>query len=81
MTKERIKEIQNKTGYSDSISVQQALLQVWKECEQEQLRIHDVSIAKRTLPRPLEAWKSAREKELSEYIEWHLEQEKRGTEW
>lgn len=35
MTTERIKEIQEKTSYADSISVQQALLQVWNECEQE----------------------------------------------
>ncbi len=34
MTTERIKEIQSKTAYPDSISVQQALLQVWNECEQ-----------------------------------------------
>lgn len=43
MTTERIKEIQSKTAYPDSVSVQQALLQVWNECEQEQLRIADVS--------------------------------------
>ena len=42
MTTDRIKEIQGKTAYPDSISVQQALLQVWNECEQEQLRIADV---------------------------------------
>ena len=42
MTTERIKEIQSKTAYPDSVSVQQALLQVWNECEQEQLRIADV---------------------------------------
>jgi len=35
MTTERIKEIQEKTAYPDSISVQQALFQVWNECEQE----------------------------------------------
>jgi hypothetical protein len=34
MTSDRIKEIQSKTAYPDSISVQQALLQVWNECEQ-----------------------------------------------
>ena len=43
MNTERIKEIQSKTAYPDSISVQQALLQVWNECEQEQLRIAAVS--------------------------------------
>ena len=35
MNSERIKEIQSKTAYPDSISVQQALFQVWNECEQE----------------------------------------------
>ena len=43
MTTDRIKEIQSKTAYPDSINVQQALLQVWNECEQEQLRIANVS--------------------------------------
>lgn len=38
-----------------------------------------VSVAKHTLPRPLEAWENARNMELSEYIEWHLEQERRGN--
>lgn len=31
----RIKEIQEKTAYPDSISVQQALLQVWNECQKD----------------------------------------------
>jgi hypothetical protein len=35
MTTDRIKEIQAETAYPDSISVQQALLKVWNECEQE----------------------------------------------
>jgi len=35
MNSDRIKEIQKTTAYSDSVSVQQALLQVWNECEQE----------------------------------------------
>ena len=35
MTVERIKEIQLTTGYPDSVSVQQALLQVWNEVAQE----------------------------------------------
>jgi hypothetical protein len=43
MTPERIKEIQSKTAYPESVSVQQALLQVWNECEHEQLRLHNVS--------------------------------------
>jgi len=35
MTTERIKEIQLQTAYPDSVSVKQALLQVWNECQQE----------------------------------------------
>ena len=35
MTSERIKEIQQTTAYPHSVSVKQALLQVWNECEQE----------------------------------------------
>ena len=35
MTTDRIKEIQNTTGYPDSVPVQQALLQVWNEVAQE----------------------------------------------
>jgi len=36
MTTERIKEIQSKTAYPESISVQRALMKVWKECSQTQ---------------------------------------------
>ena len=39
MTSERIKEIQQETAYPNSISVQQALLKVWNECEQERVKI------------------------------------------
>jgi hypothetical protein len=35
MTTDRIEEIQKKTAYPNSISVQQALLQVWNECQQD----------------------------------------------
>lgn len=34
MTSARIKEIHLSTAYPESVSVQQALLQVWNECEQ-----------------------------------------------
>ena len=43
MNTERIKEIQQETDYPESVSVQQALLKVWNETEQEQLRIAAVS--------------------------------------
>jgi len=35
MNTDRIKEIQQETAYPESVSVQQALLKVWNECEQE----------------------------------------------
>lgn len=35
MTSDRIKEIQEKTAYPNSRSVQQALLQVWNECQED----------------------------------------------
>jgi hypothetical protein len=34
MTADRIKEIQNETAFPDSVSVCQALMKVWNECEQ-----------------------------------------------
>jgi len=37
MDTKRIEEIQKETAYPDSISVQQALLKVWNECEHEKL--------------------------------------------
>ena len=50
MNTKRIEEIQKETAYPDSISVQQALLKVWNECEQEKVvnkndLLPDVSIA------------------------------------
>lgn len=42
MNTDRIKEIQQETAYPESVSVQQALLKVWNETEQEQLRISAV---------------------------------------
>ena len=38
MNAERIKEIQGQTAYPNSVSVQQALLKVWNECEQVHLK-------------------------------------------
>ena len=43
MNTDRIKEIQQETAYHKSVSVQQALLKVWNETAQEQLRIGAVS--------------------------------------
>ena len=40
------------------------------------LPIQHVSVAKHSLPRPLECWNKAREMECGDYIEWHLEKER-----
>ena len=45
MNADRIKEIQQETAYPESVSVQQALLKVWNETQQEQLRIGAVSVS------------------------------------
>lgn len=45
MNTDRIKEIQEATAYPESVSVQQALLKVWNETEQEQLRIGAVRLS------------------------------------
>lgn len=37
MNADRIKEIQSKTAYPDSTSVQRALFQIWNECSQESI--------------------------------------------
>jgi len=41
---DRIKEIQKATAYPDSASVQQALLQVWNECQQDSNKANSVDI-------------------------------------
>jgi len=46
MTTERIKEIQKTTGYPDSVSIQQALLQVWNEVAQESRPLEKLVIPK-----------------------------------
>jgi hypothetical protein len=43
MNIQRIKEIQDATAYPDSVSVQQALLQVWNECKQEQVEQKEIT--------------------------------------
>ena len=43
MTTERIKEIQLETAYPESLSVQQALLKVWNECEQDKKQQLDLT--------------------------------------
>jgi len=46
MNIKRIEEIQKETAYPDDISVQQALLKVWNECEQEKVvKLTDVRLS------------------------------------
>jgi hypothetical protein len=57
MTSDRIKEIQETTSYPNSVSVQQALLQVWNECEQELSKERDMNhIAENHLGNANNAW-------------------------
>ena len=44
---ERIKEIQEESGYSESINVQQALIQVWQETENVQSPIQNDTLTLR----------------------------------
>ena len=39
MNSDRIKEIQMQTAYPQSVSVHQALLKVWNECEQKKVKM------------------------------------------
>lgn len=49
MNNNRIKEIQEKTAHPNSVSVMQALLQVWNECEQESLPIQPFVVGQRVI--------------------------------
>lgn len=44
MTSDRIKEIQEQTAFPNSVSVKQALLQVWNECEQDSTKYSEEEI-------------------------------------
>ena len=66
MTSKRIEEIQQKTPYTDSISVQQALLQVWNECKREP------EIDKQGLPK--ETWREAL-KRIDSIIDYQSEKD------
>lgn len=73
MDTERIKEIQSKTAYPDSISVQQALFQVWNECAQEKLNSERLSgvlkvsdPTSKELRKLVDEWKKANKRLLPE---------------
>lgn len=62
MDSKRIKEIQQETAHSESVSVQQALLKVWNECaQQSQSEIDELTNDKNQLEMDLfsikEAWR------------------------
>ncbi|AGO49612.1 hypothetical protein Phi13:2_gp002 [Cellulophaga phage phi13:2] len=48
MTSERIKEIQEQTAYPESLSVKQALLQVWNECEQDHNKKKHINVVSKS---------------------------------
>ena len=73
MNTDRIKEIQEETAYPESVSVQQALLKVWNETEQEQLRIAAVI---KSLPDSDEIRMKARELDEKDFAQWMYELQK-----
>ena len=76
MNTDRIKEIQLETAYPESVSVQQALLKVWNETEQEQLRI--VAVIK-SLPDSDEIRMKARELDEKDFDQWWWETVYKGN--
>lgn len=76
MNTERIKEIQQETAYPESVSVQQALLKVWNETEQEQLRIGAVI---KSLPDSDEIRMKARELDEKDFDQWWWETVYKGN--
>lgn len=76
MNTDRIKEIQEETAYPDSVSVQQALLKVWNETEQEQLRIAAVI---KSLPDSDEIRMKARELDEKDFDQWWWETVYKGN--
>ncbi len=72
MNTDRIKKIQQETAYPESVSVQQALLKVWNECEQEQLRIGAVSGQLEALRKDFCLWYYAQSQPLDAHkvVDW-----------
>jgi len=72
MDTDRIKEIQQETAYPQSVSVQQALLKVWNEMEQEQLRIGAVSGQLEALRKDFCLWYYAQSQPLDAHkvVDW-----------
>ena len=76
MNTDRIKEIQQETAYPESVSVQQALLKVWNETEQEQLRI---AAFIKSLPDSDEIRMKARELDEKDFDQWWWETVYKGN--
>ena len=76
MNTARINEIQEETAYPESVSVQQALLKVWNETEQEQLRIAAVI---KSLPDSEEIRTKARELDEKDFDQWWWETVYKGN--
>lgn len=76
MNTDRIKEIQEETAYPESVSVQQALLKVWNETEQEQLRVAAII---KSLPDSGEIRMKARELDEKDFDQWWWETAHKGN--
>lgn len=72
MNTDRIKEIQQETAYPKSVSVQQALLKVWNETAQEQLRIGAVNLNYMN-EKSIVVWKDGSYKLVNSNESWEYE--------
>jgi UTP-glucose-1-phosphate uridylyltransferase len=86
MNTDRIKEIQQETAYPESVSVQQALMKVWNETEQEQLRINEteqeqlrIAAVIKSLPDSDEIIMKARELDEKDFDQWWWETVYKGN--
>lgn len=78
MNSERIKEIQQETAYPNSVSVQQALLQVWNECEQQNKNLYSEEEVRKMLD---DATNYVSAKEMRDNYEMNFSEWKRMKEW
>lgn len=69
MDSKRIKEIQQETAHSESVSVQQALLKVWNECaQQSQSEIDELTNDKNQLEMDLFSIKMESSHEIADLV-------------
>ncbi|MCK9320331.1 hypothetical protein [Methanoculleus sp.] len=76
MNTKRIEEIQKETAYPESVSVQQALLKVWNECEQEKVvNKNDLlpDVSNRFSPEQMAKWFHKNYEEIAKAEGWQTQ--------